>query len=57
MKLLSFLILAAAQLAAQSSYNLRSPDGNIDVRIRVSDRVRYDVALRGNLLLHDATRS
>jgi len=55
MKLLSFLLLFVAQLSAQSSYNLHSPDGNIDVRIRVSDRVRYDVALRGNLLLQDAT--
>lgn len=57
MKLLSFLLLFAAHLAAQTSYNLRSPDGNIDVRIRVSDRVRYDVALRGNLLLQNATMS
>lgn len=57
MKLLSFLLLLAVPLTAQTSYNLRSPDGNIDVRIRLSDAIRYDVALRGNLLLHDATMS
>ena len=55
--LLGMLLLLTTSLAAQSSYNLRSPDGNIDVRVRVSDRVRYDLALRGNLLLRDATMS
>ena len=57
MKLFSLLLLLTMNLAAQTSYNLRSPNGNIDVRIHVADRVRYDVALRGNLLLRDATMS
>jgi alpha-glucosidase len=57
MKLLCFLFLLTAQLVAQTSYNLRSPNGNIDVRIRIAERVRYDVALRGNLLLRDTTMS
>jgi alpha-glucosidase len=57
MKLSCLLFLLTLPLTAQTSYNLRSPNGSIDIRIRVADRVRYDVALRGNLLLRDATMS
>src|SRR3954468_20890635 len=57
MKLLAMLLLLGTQIAAQTSYNLRSPNGNIDVRIHITDRIRYEVALRGNLLLRDATMS
>ena len=54
---MAYCSLFSLPSTAQTSYNLRSPNGNIDVRIRVADRVRYDVALRGNLLLRDATMS
>jgi len=43
--------------AAQSNYNLRSPDQRIEVRIRLADRIRYDVLLNGRFLLQDSTLS
>jgi alpha-glucosidase len=62
-KLISVLItmvsafLVAGQAVAQSSYSLRSPDQRIEVRIRLADRIRYDVLLNGRPLLQDSTLS
>lgn len=42
---------------AQSSYDLRSPDNRIEVRIRTAGQIRYDVVLRGTALLENATLS
>jgi alpha-glucosidase len=62
-RILPVLTLLAASLgaghttAAQSSYDLRSPDGRIEVRIRTAPRVRYDVLLKGTALLEDCTLS
>ncbi len=42
---------------AQSSYDLRSPDKRIEVRIRAAKGVRYDVLLKGRALLQDCTFS
>lgn len=44
-------------LSAQSSYDLRSPDNRIEVRIRTTPAIRYDVLLRGTALLQDCTLS
>jgi alpha-glucosidase len=43
--------------AAQSSYDLRSPDGRIEIRIRTEGRIRYDVVLKGRAVLEDCTLS
>jgi alpha-glucosidase len=42
---------------AQSSHDLRSPDNQIEVRIRTAHGVRYDVLLKGRVLLQDCTLS
>ena len=41
--------------AAQSSYDLRSPDGRIEVRIRTAEQLRYDVVLKGRAVLENST--
>jgi alpha-glucosidase len=43
--------------AAQSSYDLRSADGRIEIRIRTEGRIRYDVVLKGRAVLEDCTLS
>jgi alpha-glucosidase len=48
-------ILCAVTLVAQSSYDLRSPDGRIEARIRTAERLRYDVLLNGRALLENCT--
>jgi alpha-glucosidase len=53
--ILSGLLIQEA--AAQSSYDLRSPDGRIELRIRTADRIRYDLILRGTAVLENATIS
>jgi alpha-glucosidase len=42
-------------VAAQSSYDLRSPDGRIEVRIRTADAIRYDIVLKGRAVLENST--
>lgn len=42
---------------AQSTYSLSSPDKRIEVRIRPTDKLRYDVFLRGKPLLQDSVIS
>jgi alpha-glucosidase len=42
---------------AQSSHDLRSPDGRIELRIRTADRLRYDLVLKGRAVLENATLS
>ena len=54
----AFLSLALVSTAfAQASYDLRSPDNRIEVRIRTAPNLRYDVLLRGRPLLQDSTLS
>jgi alpha-glucosidase len=48
-----FLWIASA--AAQSSYDLRSPDNKTEIRIRTAERLRYDVLFQGRALLQDCT--
>ena len=45
------------QAVAQSSYDLRSPDGRIEVRIRTADRLSYDLILKGTAVLENSTMS
>jgi alpha-glucosidase len=58
--LIAFMLLlfsGANPAAAQSSHSLRSPDQRIEVRIRLADRIRYDVLLNGKPLLQDSMLS
>ncbi len=55
--LLAFLAVASTALVAQSSYDLKSPDTRIEIRVRTSGQLRYDVLLRGNALLENSTLS
>jgi alpha-glucosidase len=58
---LAWILIATCWLAmeakAQSSYDLRSPDKQIEVRIRTAHGVRYDVLLDGRALLQDSSLS
>lgn len=47
----------AVSTSAQSSYNLRSPNQRIEVRIGAGDRLGYSVVVNGKPLLQDATLS
>ncbi len=55
--LFSTFLALATTAAAQSSYDLRSPDDRIEIRIRTTPAVRYDVLLKGRALLLDSTLS
>jgi alpha-glucosidase len=50
-------ILSTATLSAQTSYDLRSPDRRIEVRVRTAEQVRYDIVLNGRALLEGSTLS
>jgi alpha-glucosidase len=51
----TFSISATAQ--AQSSFDLKSPDRRIEVRVRTAQGVRYDVVLNGRAILEDSSLS
>src|SRR5260370_27889966 len=56
--LLSLLLVAVVETAfAQSSYDLRSPDGRIEMRRRTAGSIRYDVVLKGRAVLENSTLS
>ncbi len=60
LSLIPALIVAAlisANSSAQSSYDLRSPDGRIEVRVRTAGQIRYDVVLKGRAVLENSTIS
>jgi len=51
-----FLLLGLAHSAnGQGSYDLRSPDRRIEVRIRTAAGIRYDVVLKGSAVLEDSS--
>jgi alpha-glucosidase len=52
-----FALFLSESALAQSSYDLRSPDNRIEVRIRTATALRYDVLLNGRPLLQDCTLS
>jgi len=47
----------ATEARGQASYDLRSPDKRIEVRIRTANGVRYDVVLNGRAILQDSALS
>ena len=55
--LIALLAISTGMAAAQSSYDLKSPDGRIEVRIRTAGQLRYDVTLRGAPVLENAMLS
>ena len=55
--LLAAMLTIAASASAQSSFDLRSPDNRVEIRIRTVPVVRYDVLLKGRALLQDCTLS
>jgi alpha-glucosidase len=54
---LLFVTLLIENAAAQSSYDLRSPDGRIEIRIRTAGQIRYDIVLKGRAVLENCTLS
>ena len=55
--LLVLMFAVARPAAAQSSFELHSPDKRIEVRVRTVPQLRYDVLLNGRALLEDCTLS
>src|SRR6266446_2545887 len=47
--------LAVGDAKAQSSYDLRSPNNRVELRIRTANGIRYDVLLGGRAILQDCT--
>src|SRR5579864_3141691 len=54
---LFFVAVLTANGVAQSSYDLRSPDGRIEIRIRTAGQIHYDVVLNGRAVLENCTLS
>src|SRR5437764_7329792 len=52
--LVACAMFASASRGAESNYAVKSPDGRIEVRIRATDRIKYDVLLNGKPLLQDS---
>jgi alpha-glucosidase len=55
--LIAVVVVSNEKANAQSSYDLRSPDNRIEVRIRTSGQIRYDVILNGAAVLENSTIS
>lgn len=56
--ILSLLVFCSAQgVFAQPDYSLRSPDQNIELRIRAADDLTYDVLFKNVLLLQNSSLS
>ena len=54
---LLFIAVLTQSGVAQSSYDLRSPDGRIEIRIRTAGQIHYDVVLKGRAVLENCTLS
>src|SRR5258707_2735243 len=50
---LLLLLLAVGSARAQASYDLRSPNGRVELRIRTANGIRYDILLGGRAILQD----
>jgi len=46
-------LLAVGSARAQASYDLRSLNGRVELRIRTANGIRYDVLLGGRAILQD----
>jgi len=51
---MAFFAAFVSYSSGQSTYTLASPDGRIEVKVRATDRIRYDVSYKGEPVLHDA---
>jgi alpha-glucosidase len=51
------LCISGAYAAEQSSFDLKSPDKRIEVRIRTAHGIHYDVVFKGAAILEDSTLS
>ncbi len=58
---MAFILISVMSVASislgQASYTLASPNKQIEVRIRTTDRVQYDVLFKGTPLLQNSTLS
>ena len=54
---LMLLISAVTTALPPSSFDLRSPNGRIEIRIRTAGSIRYDVLLNGRAVLENSTLS
>src|SRR5580658_1476311 len=57
MLILAFAPCVGGTAVAESEYELRSPDNRIEIRIRTTGRIQYDVLLKGKTLLRDSLLS
>jgi alpha-glucosidase len=57
MLILAFAPCVGGTAVAESEYELRSPDNRIEIRIRTTGRIQYDVLLKGKTLLRDSSLS
>jgi hypothetical protein len=55
--LVTAVLLSNEKANAQSSYDLRSPDNRIEVRIRTVGQIRYDVVVQTMPILENSTVS
>ncbi len=55
--LLFFVAVFLENGTAQSSYDLRSPDERIEIRIRTAGEIRYDIVLKGRAVLENSSLS
>jgi alpha-glucosidase len=51
------ILLMASGVYAQTSFDLRSPNSKVELRIRTANGIRYDVLLNGRAILHDCALS
>jgi alpha-glucosidase len=54
---LLLLLLTVGGAKGQASFDLRSPNGRVELRIRTANGIRYDVLLGGRAILQDCTLS
>ena len=52
-----FADIQTGDVMGQSAYTLRSPDQKIEIRLRTTERLKYDIVLDGKVLLQDSTLS
>src|SRR5689334_497021 len=51
------ILLLVGAAKAQTSFDLRSPNNKVELRIRTANGIRYDVLLGGRAILQDCTLS
>jgi alpha-glucosidase len=54
---LLFVACCTRIAATQASYDVRSPDGRIEIRIRTAGEIKYDVVLKGRAVMENSTLS